>query len=70
MPQSEDCLFLSVYTPTPRPQNESTLLPVVVWIHGGGFKLGCGMYPIYGPERFMQVNISPNDFDRFQWALI
>ena len=55
IPQSEDCLFLSVYTPTQKPKNESDLLPVVVWVHGGGFKLGCGMFPIYGPERFMLV---------------
>ena len=68
MPQSENCLFLSVYSPSPKPQNESSLLPVVVWIHGGGFKLGCGMYPIYGPERFMQVNNLLCDFHRFQWA--
>jgi len=34
---SEDCLYLSVYAP---PNARS--LPVVVWIHGGGYGLGNG----------------------------
>lgn len=33
----EDCLFLSVYAP----QN-ATNLPVLVWIHGGGYGQGSG----------------------------
>ncbi|PVH84457.1 carboxylesterase type B [Cadophora sp. DSE1049] len=34
---SEDCLFLSVYSPL-----KARSLPVVVWIHGGGYGLGNG----------------------------
>ena len=34
---TEDCLFLSVYAP----QNK-TSLPVLVWIHGGGYGGGRG----------------------------
>lgn len=34
---NEDCLFLSVYAP----QN-ATNLPVLVWIHGGGYGGGSG----------------------------
>ena len=51
---SENCLYLSVYTPNTR-RSEGPLLPVLVWIHGGSFVYGCGMFPISGPEIFMRV---------------
>ena len=37
---SEDCLFLNVWTPADA--REGDKLPVLVYIHGGGFTGGCG----------------------------
>jgi para-nitrobenzyl esterase len=36
-PSSEDCLYLNVWTKT---DNSNAKLPVMVWIHGGGFVIG------------------------------
>lgn len=38
-PMAEDCLFLNVWTPRAA---ASARLPVMVWIHGGGFVAGSG----------------------------
>ena len=37
---SEDCLFLNVFTPETAKQGDQ--LPVLIYIHGGGFTGGCG----------------------------
>jgi para-nitrobenzyl esterase len=40
---SEDCLFLNVYTPADAKKNSK--LPVMFWIHGGGYSGGSGSEP-------------------------
>jgi len=48
---SEDCLYLNVYSTQP----EEALLPVLVWIHGGGFTAGAGAW--YRPEYLLDYNL-------------
>jgi para-nitrobenzyl esterase len=51
---SEDCLYLDIYTPAgARPGSH---LPVVFWMHGGGFTQGTGV--IYGGQRFASLTNS------------
>ena len=41
-PASEDCLTLNVWTPA---KSSGDRLPVMVWIHGGGFNFGSVTWP-------------------------
>lgn len=54
--QDERCLYLNVFTPL----NESSrsLLPVLVWIHGGGLTTGCSSQSI--PLLYNGTNIIKN----------
>eukprot|EP01052_Picozoa_sp_SAG31_P022818 SAG31_NODE_1837_length_7126_cov_8.278497_1_plen_511_part_00 len=40
----EDCLFLNVATPTSALGNRSARLPVLFWIHGGGYETGASNF--------------------------
>ena len=48
----DDCLNLNVCTPDP-----SASLPVLVWIHGGGFTQGCGNSSWYAGESYARDGV-------------
>jgi para-nitrobenzyl esterase len=52
-PPSEDCLTVNVWTPAGTPER----LPVMVWIHGGGFQAGAGPEPRHGGEAFVRKGV-------------
>jgi carboxylesterase type B len=52
---SEDCLFLNVYAPN---NGTTSPLPVVVWIHGGGY--GGGSSRLY--DCSSMINTTGNNF--------
>jgi carboxylesterase type B len=66
----EDCLYLNVYVPEKaykawnateekkEEDNDVGDIPVMVWIHGGGFLVGTGGPQFYGPDKIMnQENV-------------
>nr|WCC58156.1 carboxylesterase [Pharsalia antennata] len=54
----EDCLYLNVYTHIPGIKNyRGELLPVMVFIHWGGFFAGRGTSDYLGPEYFMEKDV-------------
>jgi para-nitrobenzyl esterase len=52
---SEDCLFLNVYAPAS--SSPKSKLPVMLWIHGGGFAAGAGSEPRYTNSALVEKNV-------------
>lgn len=62
--EAEDCLFLSIAMPADHePASREDLLPVMVWIHGGGYETGAADSPYFDPtdliaeQRVLTVHI-------------
>ena len=51
--EGDNCLNLNVFTP----DLGTSGLPVLVWIHGGGFFAGCSASPWYRGERFARDGV-------------
>jgi len=51
---SEDCLYLNVWTPAESPDEK---LPVMVWIHGGGFALGAPSIENYDGKKIAERGV-------------
>ena len=45
---NEDCLYLNIWTPA---RKAGERLPVIVWIHGGGYSTGSASMPLYWGDR-------------------
>jgi para-nitrobenzyl esterase len=53
-PASEDCLNLNIWTSSP---GGTDRLPVMVWIHGGGFQAGAGPEPRHDGAAFARKGV-------------
>lgn len=52
LPESEDCLFLNVWTPEKKVAGDAKGAPVIFFIHGGGLLTGSGLKELYDGSVF------------------
>nr|XP_023024146.1 liver carboxylesterase 1-like [Leptinotarsa decemlineata] len=55
--ESEDCLYVNVFTPVKSVRKESPPLPVMVWIYGGGFLIGVADSSYFGPDNLLEEGV-------------
>ncbi len=53
-PKSEDCLYLNVWTPA---KSTKARLPVMVYIHGGGLRVGSSREALYDGEELARKGV-------------
>jgi para-nitrobenzyl esterase len=51
---NEDCLYLNIWAPA---RSDRAHLPVMVWIHGGGYANGSASMPLYWGDRLAQKDV-------------
>jgi carboxylesterase type B len=69
IPGNEDCLFLNVYAP---PVSGTTKLPVLVWIHGGGYSYDQGnqdLSTIINANNKGFIGVAINYRVRWYWSM-
>ncbi len=53
-PVSEDCLYINVWTPAKKTDEK---LPVIYWVHGGGYSGGSASTPMYDGTGFAKKGV-------------
>jgi para-nitrobenzyl esterase len=56
---NEDCLYLNIWTPA---KSAKDRLPVMVWIHGGGFTRGFSGTSSYNLNNYQPATSTPSSF--------
>ncbi|KAK9885278.1 hypothetical protein WA026_010773 [Henosepilachna vigintioctopunctata] len=55
--ESEDCLYLNIYTPQLPNEKQDVSLPVLIYIHGGAFVMETGDIDYYKPYKIVDYDV-------------